>query len=160
MCHLAPGGFVKFAAWFFASILLCSPLLAEDCARFANGQKADAESVRQVERQWSKAFLSGDTDYLECLLEPDYESVWFTGEVRGRQTIIDKARAHRANPIPVPESPVPIVQIHGNTAISRSDQDVPDATSKQSRRVRFLDIFSFYDGRWHVLFTQDAVIQP
>ena len=151
---------MKFAAWFFITILLCSPLFADDCARFASGQKADAESVRQVEREWTKAFLSGDTDFLECLLEPDYESGWFTGEVRSRQMIIDKARAHRANPIPVHELPTAIVQIHGNTAISRSDQDVPDPASKQSKRVRFLDIFAFYNGRWHVLFTQDTVIQP
>jgi hypothetical protein len=151
---------VKLSACFLAALLSCSPLLADDCARFATGQKADAESVRQVERQWSKAFLSGDTDFLECLLEPDYESVWFTGEVRSRQTIIDKASAHRANPIPVPETPAPIIQVHGNTAISRSDQDVLDPVSKQSKRVRFLDVFAFYEGRWHVLFTQDAVIRP
>jgi hypothetical protein len=134
-------------------------LTAKPCSARTNGRRATADSVRQVEREWLKAFLTGDTDYLECLLEPDYESVWYTGEVRSRQTIIDKARAHREKPLPVPSSPESVVQVHGNAAISRNDIDVIDPVTKQSRRIRFLDIFAFYDGRWHAVYTQDVALR-
>jgi hypothetical protein len=93
------------------------------------------------------------------LLEPDYESVWYTGEVRSRQTIIDKALAHRERPLPVPTSTDPTVQVHGNTAISRNDVDVIDPVTKQSRKIRFLDVFAFYEGRWHAVYTQDVALQ-
>lgn len=129
------------------------------CNARTSAHRADADSVRQVEREWAKAFLTGDTDYLECLLEPDYESVWYTGEVRSRQTIIDKARAHREKPLPVPTSKDPVVQVHGNSAVSRNDIDMIDPVTKQSRKIRFLDVFAFYDGRWHAVYTQDVALQ-
>lgn len=59
----------------------------------------------------------------------------------------------------MPTLPVPTVQIHGNTAISRSDIDIPDPVAKQPRKVRFLDVFSFYDGRWHAVYTQDVELK-
>jgi hypothetical protein len=146
--------------WAFALFpFLLIPAAAQNCDQLRKDFKPDAESVRRAEREWSKAFLTGDADYLECLLEPDYESVWYTGQVRSRQEIIDKARAHRANPIPVPSFPMPTIQVHGNTAISRSDIDIPDPAKKEPRKVRFLDIFSYYDRRWHVLHTQDVELK-
>jgi hypothetical protein len=30
---------------------------------------------------------------------------------------------------------------------------------KEPRKVRFLDIFSYYNGRWHVLYTQDVELK-
>ncbi len=129
------------------------------CNARTSAHRADADSVRQVEHEWAKAFLTGDTDYLECLLEPDYESVWYTGEVRSRQTIIDKARGHREKPLPVPASKDPVVQVHGTSAVSRNDIDVIDPVTKQSKRIRFLDVFAFYDSRWHAVYTQDVVLQ-
>ena len=78
--------------WAFALFpFLLIPAAAQNCDQLMKDSKPDAESVRRAEREWSKAFLTGDTDYLECLLEPDYESVWYTGQVRSRQEIIDKA---------------------------------------------------------------------
>ena len=146
--------------WAFALFpFLLIPAAAQNCDQLRKDFKPDAESVRRAEREWSKAFLTGDADYLECLLEPDYESVWYTGQVRSRQEIIDKARAHRANLIPVPSFPMPTIQVHGNTAISRSDIDIPDPAKKEPRKVRFLDIFSYYDRRWHVLHTQDVELK-
>jgi hypothetical protein len=129
------------------------------CNARTSAHRADADSVRQVEREWTEAFLTGDTDYLECLLEPDYESVWYTGEVRSRQAIIDKARAHREKPLPMPTPNNPVVQVHGDAAISRNDVDMIDPVTKQRRRIRFLDVFAFYDGRWHGVYTQDVALQ-
>lgn len=136
-----------------------NPAHAQNCSQQKTGSKPDPESIARVEKAWTNAFLSGDTDYLDCLLEPDYQSVSYTGEVRSRQDIIEKARAHRAKPIPMPALPAPTVQIHGNTAISRSDIDIPDPAAKQPRKVRFLDVFSFYDGRWHAVYTQDVELK-
>ncbi|MGC1169645.1 MAG: nuclear transport factor 2 family protein [Candidatus Acidiferrales bacterium] len=146
---------VMLALFYF----LLNPAHAQNCSHEKSDSKPDAESVARVEKEWTKAFLSGDTDYLECLLEPDYQSVSYTGEVRSRQDIIDKARAHRAKPIPMPTLPAPTLQIHGDTAISRSDIDIPDPAVKQPRKVRFLDVFSFYDGRWHAVYTQDVELK-
>jgi hypothetical protein len=139
---------------------LFAPALAENCEHLMKDLKPDAEAARRVEREWSRAFLTGETDYLECLLEPDSQSVWYTGKIRGRQEIIDTAGAHRANPIPIPSLTTPIVQVHGSTAIFRTDIDMPDPSTKESRKIRFLDIFSYYGGRWHVLYTQDVELRP
>ena len=58
--------------WAFALFpFLLIPADAQNCDQRMKDSKPDAESVRRAEREWSKAFLTGDTDYLECLLEPD-----------------------------------------------------------------------------------------
>jgi hypothetical protein len=124
----------------------------------AGDEKVDADSIMKVEREWTKAFVTGDTDYLDQLLEPDYESVNYKGEVRSRQRIMDFARGHRDHPLPVPEFHAPTVRIHGNAAIAIFDSQVEDTAAKQNRMVRFVDTFVFYDGRWHVLYTEDVAL--
>ncbi|HYM01083.1 MAG TPA: nuclear transport factor 2 family protein [Blastocatellia bacterium] len=123
-----------------------------------DNERLDADSVRAVERAWTKAFLTGDTDYLDGLLEPDYESVTYSGQVRTKQEIIEKARAHKAHPLPMPALKEPTIQIHGSAAFSRVDEEVEDPQTKRKHTVRFLDFFVFYDGRWHVLYTQDVAV--
>ena len=122
-------------------------------------QRADAETVRRIEREWVKAFVTGDSDYLESLLAPDYESIWHTGEVRTRQQIIDKARVHRDKPLPVPQLDEPKIQIHGNAAISIAEHVIVDPVTKQQKRVRFMDFFVFDRGRWQAIYTTDVALK-
>jgi hypothetical protein len=124
-----------------------------------SGERVDADSVLKVEREWTKAFVTGDADYLDQLLEPDYESVNYKGEVRSRQRIMDLARGHRDHPLPVPPKITdPVIQIHGNAAISRLDAEIEDPATNRKRLVRFVDTFVFYDGRWHALYTEDVAL--
>lgn len=136
--------------------MLASHAAAGTCT--GTPEKPDEASVRKVEAQWVKAFVTGDTAYLDCLLEPDYESVWYTGEVRSRQQIIDKAAAHRDHPLAVPEIKPGIVQLHGNGAIYRSDHEMTDPVTHEKTTVRFLDILVYDQGAWHVMYTQDVAL--
>ncbi|HYM01082.1 MAG TPA: nuclear transport factor 2 family protein [Blastocatellia bacterium] len=117
-------------------------------------QKLDAESVRRLEYGWPKAYLTGDADYVDRLLEPDYESVNYKGETKSRQQIIDGTRARRDHPSPVPTRLRDLtIQIQGNAATSRFDVVVDDSQTKQKRMARFVDTLVFYEGRWHVLYS-------
>ncbi|HEY6331943.1 MAG TPA: hypothetical protein VI756_21625 [Blastocatellia bacterium] len=46
----------------------------------------------------------------------------------------------------IPELKDPVVQIYGDAAISRLDQEITDPATEKTERVRFLDVLVFYDA--------------
>ncbi|MEO8505707.1 MAG: hypothetical protein ABI609_17555, partial [Acidobacteriota bacterium] len=59
--------------------------------------------LREVEDGWSKAFVTGDSAYLEALLDPAYVSVSAQGDgrtkadIRGHGLVLDSALRARAS---------------------------------------------------------------
>ena len=77
------------------TVLLCVsavPLVAQDCHKILGKQKPDAASIKQAEDTWSQAYMQGGTEYLECLLTPDYVSVSAKGVPRDKATIVSGAQ--------------------------------------------------------------------
>lgn len=143
---------VKFVT---LAVLFCSFALsasAQDCRRVLGQQSADAASIKRVEQAWTDAFLHGGTDYLQCLLTPDYVSVSAKGVPRDRTAIIGFAEKNKGKNTPVPSLPDPTIQIYGNTAVVRSDS--PAAADGKYPAMYSSDIFAFQDGAWHAVYSQ------
>lgn len=137
------------------AVLLCSVVStvhAEDCRRVLGRQSADAGSIKQVEHAWSEAFLHGGTDYLQCLLTPDYVSVSAKGVPRDRAAIVAMAEKNKGKNTPMPTLPEPMIQIYGNTAVVRSDS--PAAPDGKYPAMYSSDVFAFQDGAWHAVYSQ------
>lgn len=142
------------------SILLISlavPAFPADCARILGKQFPDAVSLKRAEDGWLDAFLHGNTEYLECLLLPDYVSVSGRGIVRDRATIVEFARKNKGKSTPIPELPAPKVQIYGNTAVVQSN--APASPDGKYPAMFSSDTFAFVDGAWHAVFSQHTTVE-
>lgn len=125
---------------------------AQDCRHLLGHQSADAASIKQVEHAWTEAFLHGGTEYLGCLLTPDYVSVSAKGVARDRATIIGFAEKNKGKNDPLPSPATPTIEIYGNTAVVRSDS--PAAPDGKYPAMYSSDIFAFQDGAWHAVYSQ------
>lgn len=141
------------------AVVLCSAVLmarAEDCGRILGQQSANAESLRQVEAKWNDAFLHGHTDYLECLLAPDYVSVSPLG-THDRVWELEHARKNQGSTAPIPETPGMTFEVHGNTGVMRLFK--PASQDGKQPAQYMADIFAFLDGGWRAVYSQHTPVQ-
>jgi len=110
-----------------------------------------AEGVRAVEDHWGRAFVTGDTAYLEQLLTDEYVSVNQSGRARPKAEIIALSRkiASGPNPPSPTESTAKIV-VRGNAAIATAAGDTDVS----------VDLFFYEDGRWHAWYSQHTPVRP
>jgi hypothetical protein len=131
------------------------PGFAQSCGSILGPQTADAASLRKVEDRWNDAFLHGHTDYLECLLAPNFVSVSPIG-THDRAWEIDHARTNKGSSAPIPEITGMIFEIHGNTGVMRLFKPAP-ADGKQPAQY-MADIFAFQDGAWRAVYSQHTSV--
>src|SRR5580692_3298182 len=109
--------------WFCVGAL---PLIAQDCHKILGKQKPDAASIKQAEDRWSQAYTQGGTEYLECLLTPDYVSVSAKGMPRDKAAIVSGAQKNaqqnkgktesktESKSKTLPDLPESKIQLYGN----------------------------------------------
>jgi hypothetical protein len=141
------------------SLFLCllsvalGPVLA---AQAPSPEPHTQTAVIAVDDGWEEAELSGNTDYVDALLLPEYRSISADGTIHDKAAILDsthKASAERAAKINAWLAQHPMlksVTIEGDTAILTFTLDKGDAT----RPVLSSDIFIYRDGRWRALYSQ------
>jgi len=132
-------------------------VFAQDCHRILGQQSPDAASLRRVEDRWNEAFMRGGTDYLQCLLAPDYASVSPIG-VHDRVWELEHARKNLGSSVPIPDVPGMSFEIHGNTGVMRLFKPA-SADGKQAAQY-MADIFAFQDGAWRAVYSQHTPVQP
>jgi hypothetical protein len=117
------------------------------------GSDPGEAGVRDVENGWSRAFVTGDTAYLDALLDPAYVSVGAHGDARPKAEIIALASryatAHpggQATPMP----PTSKIEIKGSTAIVVHHNSTDTS----------LDVFYYAAGRWRAWYSQHTAISP
>jgi hypothetical protein len=103
--------------------------------------------IRDIEDRWSEAFVSGDTAYLDTLLDPAYVSVGSRGDARPKGEIIAMAARYAA------EHP----GSHAPSMPSTSKIEIKDSTAiviHQGKEQTSADVFYYADGRWRALYSQ------
>jgi Domain of unknown function (DUF4440)/WD40-like Beta Propeller Repeat len=104
----------------------------------------DEAGIRAVEAHWTRAFIHGDTAYLEKLFAPNYVSVNAKGVARSRAAVIALAEAMgKMKPPTLPASNLR-VDVHGNAAVVTTS----DGGQQSS------DVFYYEDGAWHAWYSQ------
>lgn len=129
---------------------------APDCAALqAPNQKPDEDSVRRAERAWLVAEFRGDTDTVDCMLEPDYTEIRFNGTIGHKDDILKGAAKAKGSTKPIPTVTWTGIAVNGNSATAYSVQDKQDTTGKPVK-LFFTDTFIYRDGAWHPYFSVNA----
>jgi hypothetical protein len=129
------------------SLIALTCLFAAAVPAMAAGDTANEAGVRDTENRWSEAFISGDANALDALLDADYVSTGTNGKARPKAEIIRIASAYakdhpgeHAKPMP----PSSTIRVIGDAAVVQHHGD-SDAS---------VDVFYFRDGRWHAWYSQ------
>lgn len=135
-----------------AAVLLSLPGVSSAVAPCAT-RPAEADSqaeILKLERQWSRAYWTGQTDFLECLYAPDFVSISSDGKAHNRKHDIDGSIKYVGKSYTPHGGLRTDVLMHQNFAIATSIKiDV-------AHGLRVTDIYA-YDGRhWHAIFSQDT----
>ena len=131
-------------------------LFAQDCRSILGPQSPDAASLKRTEDRWNDAFMRGKTDYLECLLAPDYASVSPIG-VHDRVWELEHSRKNKGSSDPIPEVPGMRFEIHGNTGVMHLFK--PTSADGKRPAQYMADIFAFQDGAWRAVYSQHTPVQ-
>lgn len=116
--------------------------------------------VMAVDNHWSIAELTGDTDYLNQMLLPEYRSVNTDGTAHSKDAIVagaakrkgtDPAKAKLEFATYQKDHPYgSAVVIQGTTAVV----SFYDPTLGPQKGIKSSDIFVYVDGHWHAMYSQ------
>lgn len=134
---------------------------AQDSMSAAADETQQTEAgVMAVDNHWSIAELTGDTDYLNQMLLPEYRSVTTNGVAHPKDAIVagaakrkgtDLAKAKLDFATYKKEHPYgSAVVIQGNTAVV----SFYDPTLGPQKGVKSSDVFVYVDGHWHAIYSQ------
>lgn len=122
-------------------------------------QRTEA-GVMAVDHHWSLAEMTGDTNWLNQMLLPEYRSISNDGSAHAKDAIVagalkrkgtDMAKAQLEFVTYGKEHPYgTAVVIHDNTAIV----SFYDPALGPQKGVKSSDIFLYLDGHWHALYSQ------
>lgn len=144
--------------WFVIFLVVANafPLFAADCGKVLGPQAADAASLQRVEDAWNEAFMRGNTEYLECLLAPDFATVTPHG-TRDRAWELEHARQNRGSTTPILHFSGTVFQIEGSTGIARLYKA---ASADGLHPATYLaDVFTFQDGAWRAVYSQHTFVE-
>jgi hypothetical protein len=126
-------------------------------------QRSEA-GVMAVDNHWSIAELSGDADWLDQMLLPEYRSVGNTGAAHTKAEIVsgaakrkgtDPAKARMEFATYQKEHPFgSTVELHGDTAVIT----FYDATLGPDKGIKSSDVFVYIDGHWHAMYSQHTAV--
>jgi hypothetical protein len=100
--------------------------------------------------------MRGNTDYLECLLVPDFITVTPHG-VRDRVWELEHARQNRGSTTAIPHFSGTVFQIVGSTGIAKLYK--PASAEGQHPATRLADVFTFQNGAWRAVYSQHTFVQ-
>lgn len=121
---------------------------AADCdtSRTPN-QRKDVDTLQRIERGWLAAEAHGDTDFLDCLLDPGYSVIVAKDNaVRSKADLLARVAKNRGKTGHVPPLETTVV-INGDHATAYS---VMHGTKKdgQPYEARYVDSYRFENGAW------------
>jgi len=137
-------------------VLCVSGFAADDCAlpQLMN-QREDAATIQRLEGAWTDAFLHGDTEFMRCLLLPEFTEIMRSGELKSLSDELAMAAKNRGKNLPVPELPKIAVLIYNNVAVAYGESISKGADGKPRSRW-YSDSYVWEDGKWRVFFAQQT----
>ncbi len=121
-------------------------------------QQRDAATIQRLETAWSIAYLTGDTEFLACLLTPDFTEIMSGGSINHLREELALAAKNKGKPADNPSLPPVNVHLHGNVAVGYG------VTTKRlngnPHSSYFADYYVWENGAWHVYFAQQTAFTP
>lgn len=145
---------MRFYSSAFLMLLAAAPALASE--------PKTVEAVIAADDGWLKAEVSGDVQFLDRLLLPEYVSIGTDGTVTPKSKIVAHAASRSAGERAKLEAVIaewkathdvrPQVTIIGDTAVLTWVMDKPGANDP----VSSCDIFVYRAGIWHAIYSQHS----
>jgi ketosteroid isomerase-like protein len=137
-------------------IVVCV-LAANAATAQPRGVRSDQQILMQLERDWDRAFLHGDIEFLQNVLAEEFVATYDDGskgdkarEIKLAQEFNQQVEASSLDDF--------TVKIYGETAIVWFSRHL--AGPRQGKRVevhfRFTDVFVLRDGRWQCVSSQST----
>ncbi len=141
----------------FISLLLSAAMQAQGDCKLPQlmNQGQDVATIQRLESAWSVAYLHGDTEFMRCLLVPNFTEILRSGEVKHVSDELAMAAKNRGKNTPIPELPVPEVLMYENVAVAHGSS--MSEAEEGSKKIRmYSDSYLWSDGGWHVFFSQQT----
>jgi hypothetical protein len=146
---------IALAGWSCAICLGCASTTpgsaaapADPCAAVQTpDQRHDQATLQRIELAWLTAELRGNTQFLECLLLPDYVNIGKDGQTHPRAEVLGRVAKNVGKDREIPPIESTAV-VHGDAATAYSRSRTHDKDG-QSRDVAYIDTFVFVNGAWH-----------
>jgi hypothetical protein len=123
-------------------------------------EKQDVSTILTLERAWSSAFLRGDTDFIACLLTPDFTEIMRNGDIFHLSDELALAEKNKGNGGDSTATPHISVLLHGYVAVAyalASEKRIERALYKNY----YADYYLWMDGSWRAYFAQwTPVVSP
>ncbi len=138
-------------------ISLFSAFAHADCSRpeLANQSKDEATVIR-LERAWSVAHMTGDTEFEACLLTPDFTEIRSDGKINVLSDEMALAEKHKGQKADTSILTTPTVHIHGNVAVAYGASDWKASDGKM-HKFYYADYYVWENGAWHAYFGQQTI---
>ncbi|MGA7155392.1 MAG: nuclear transport factor 2 family protein [Acidobacteriaceae bacterium] len=121
-------------------------------------EQKDVATIQRLEAAWTEAYFKANTEFMRCLLTPDFTEIMRNGSVKVLADELGFAEANRGKNLPIPVSPKGIVLLQENTAVAYGTTSLkqPDG---HARSMRYADYYLWENDRWHVYFAQQTTAQ-
>jgi hypothetical protein len=116
-------------------------------------EKKDASTILNLESAWTTAFLGGDTEFMSCLLTPDFTEIMRNGNIYHRSdelALTEKNKGKAAATMPLPHL---TVLLHDDVAVAyglASEHKIEGVLHKNY----YADYYVWTNGSWHAFFAQ------
>jgi ketosteroid isomerase-like protein len=126
----------------------------------ANPNRNTTEELRAIEQRLAKAWLSGDRDYINGILDDNWTVIDATGRVLNKRQVLKEA--FEANERKIDSLQIDEVQVRefsGCAVVTgRTQATGRYKGSTMSVTLRFTDVFVRLAGRWKVVASQATLI--
>ena len=134
-----------------ASAVLATPVAAAECATGTLASQAqDVETIQRLEKAWLAAELRGETEVLDCLLDPGYRVIGVkTLTERTKADLLARVAANRGKSPNIPVLTTRAV-INGAFATAYSTFTSTKKTG-EPYTASFVDFYRFEGGVWRAV---------
>jgi Domain of unknown function (DUF4440) len=139
------------------SLFACAVAAKADCNRpELKNQSHNDETIQRLERAWSVAYVSGDTEFEACLLAADFMEIRSDGNIHKLADELALAAKNKGQ-TPKPVSNIPItVHLHGDVAVAYGVSSTTKVVDGKPYKSYFADYYVWKDGAWHVFFAEQT----
>lgn len=148
-------------------MITIAPALAASSPTLAAKPSTEGRTIAAViaaDEAWSAAELSGDGDYIEWLLEPEYVSIGNDGRIHAKAAIVAGARKRKSRTEEVRAADAKWQTTHPYRTSVRMFGDTAVVSFISTREgagqpVNSSDIFVYRQHHWHAIYSQHSTAE-
>lgn len=121
---------------------------------------ADAEAVKQLERDWSDAQKAGDTDKLSLIIADDWTGLGPDGTMSTKKKLLSDIKSGSSKLESFDIGPMDVKVIGAVAIVQGSDTEKSSQNGKDtSGKWVWMDVFVKRNGKWQAVRSQSAMVK-